>query len=49
MFYSEQKKKKKFPSEELEQMKAGSNVIKQCGIVTDYHSTVLLTAERRIW
>lgn len=38
MFYSEQKKKKKLPSEELEQMKAVSNVIKQRGVVTeDYH------------
>lgn len=48
MFYLEQKKKK-LPSEKLEQMKAGSNVIKQRGVVTDYHNTVLLTAERRIW
>lgn len=31
-------KRKKLPSEELEQMKAVSNVIKQCGVVTEnYH------------
>lgn len=47
MFYLEQKSK--LPSEELQQMKAGSNVIKQCGVVTEYHDTVLLTAERRTW
>lgn len=49
MFYSEGKKKKKLPSEELEQMKAGSNVIKQCGVVGDYQDTALLAAETRIW
>lgn len=32
------REKKKLPSEELEQMKAVSNVIKQRGVVTeDYH------------
>lgn len=48
MFYSEEKKKK-LPSEELEQMKAGNNVIKQCGVVREYHNIVLLTAESRTW
>lgn len=46
---TQRKKKKKLPSEELEQMKAGNNVIKQCGVVREYHNIVLLTAESRTW